>query len=555
MKYKMLSIAAALLVAGCTSPQLAHEARTTQADVFARGAMMNGQAPQSGVAIRGSGEQADALAIEQSKRPVLRKARAPYIGSRMVPVTAEDRLPSVFRQDFSFNADDVKVGRTVTLSAVANRVTNWTGIPVRIQSDVEALPVNAVISPQKAAGDATAHADGADVVVVKPLALDVANLRYSGTLSGFLTSLTDRLGLTWEYRDGAVVIMRFVTEAHEVSAFIGKTTYDRDAGTGGQTGEQSDSKLSVKENGSADAFVALESAIKKMLSQVPGSELTRADGSKRLWIKTSREMQAQVRDYIASENAIMRKQALIQFDIYSVQTTDQDERGLNLNVLFNSLSNIYGVTVGSPSTLTGLNAGQLGISILKGDSETSKRFGDSSAILAMLNQLGSNAQHRTIPMVALNGTWARKSQLNTESYISETTPGSGSVVGSGAPGIKTDKVTTGDKYLVMPQIMGDNSIMLRLGMSLSDLLGLTDQTSGVGVNQQKVQTTKVSSNTEQYDVLVKPGEIMSITGLSRLVASGDQRSLSESMPIGFGGSRKVGMVRQHFIVFVRTVVL
>lgn len=551
MKYKILSIATALMVAGCTSTQLAQDARTAQAEVLAQGGVMNGQPLQGGGRVRASGEHADALAAEQSKRSVLRKARASYIGSRMVPVTAEDRLPSVFRQEFSFNADDLKVGRTVTLSAVANRVTNSTGIPVRIQSDVEALPVNAVVVPQKP----VARVEGDETPTVKPLSLDAANLRYNGTLAGFFTSLTDRLGLTWEYRDGTVVVMRFVTEAHEVSAFIGKTTFDRDAGTGNIGTQQSDSKLSVKENGTADAFVALESAVKKMLSQVPGSELTRADGSKRLWIKTSREMQAQVRDYIASENAIMRKQALIQFDIYSVQTNDQDERGLNLNLLFTSLSNAYGVSLGSPSSLTGLNAAQFDISILKGDSDTSKRFADSSAIVAMLNQLGSNAQHRTVPMIAMNGTWARKSQLNTESYISETTPGSASVVGSGPPGIKTDKVTTGDQYLVMPQIMGDNSIMLRLGMSLSDLLGLTDQTSGVGVNQQKVQTTKVSSNNEQYDVLVKPGEVMSITGLSRLVATGDQRSLSASTPIGFGGSRKVGMARQHFIVFVRLVVL
>lgn len=551
MKYKILSMAAALMVAGCTSPQLVRETRSEQDAVMARGGMMNGLAVPSNGPVRASGEHADALAAEQSKRSVMRKARSSYIGSRMVPVTAEDRLPSVFRQDFSFNADDLRVGRTVTLSAVANRVTNATGIPVRIQSDVEALPVNAVVAPHNPAG----RAEGDEAPVVKPLSLDSLNLRYSGTLAGFFTSMTDRLGLTWEYRDGAVVIMRFVTEAHEVSAFLGKTSFDRDAGTGAIGSQQSDSKLSVKENGSADAFLALESAVKKMLSQVPGSELTRADGSKRLWIKTSREMQAQVRDYIATENAIMRKQALIQFDIYSVQTSDQDERGLNLNVLFNSLSNAYGVTVGSPSSLTGLNAAQLGISILRGDSDTSKRFADSSAIVAMLNQLGSNAQHRTIPMIGLNGSWARKSQLNTESYISETTPGAGSVVGSGAPGIKTDKVTTGDQYLVMPQIMGDNSIMLRLGMSLSDLLGLTDQTSGIGANQQKVQTTRVSSNNEQYDILVKPGEVMSITGLSRLVATGDKRSLSEGTPIGFGGSRKVGMARQHFIVFVRAVVL
>lgn len=552
MKSTALTLAAAVLAAGCTSPQLAQEARTAQAEILSRGGSMNAATVRDGDLVRGSAEHADKLATEQLKRPVMRYAQSAYIGSRMVPVTADDSLPLIFNQPFNFDVDDGRVGRTVTLSAIANRISNTTGIPIRIAPDVEGLAVNSVVVPTRV----VQPTDGNAVQGPAPLSLDSASLKYSGPLKGFLTKLSDRLGLAWEYRDGTAVIMRFVTESFEVSSFIGKVTMNRDAGqAGGSTTQQSDGKMSINEKGDADAFETLEKTIGKMIAQVPGSDLIRTDGSKRIFVKTSREMMAQVRDLVSAENASMRKQALVQFDIYSVQTNDQDERGLNLNLLFNSLSNTYGVSVGSPSSLTGLNAAQVGINILRGDSDTSRKFADSEAIVRMLNQLGSNAQHRTVPFIAMNGSWARKSQLTTESYISETTPGAGSVVGSGAPGIKTDKVTTGDQYQILPQIYSDNTVMLKLGFSLSDLLGLTDQTSGIGVNQQKVQTTKVSSNSEQSDVYLKPGEVMSITGLSRVVSTGDQRSLSEGTPIGFGGSRRVGVARQHFIVFVRAVVL
>ncbi|MFX8176296.1 hypothetical protein ABTL07_19720, partial [Acinetobacter baumannii] len=81
----------------------------------------------------------------------------------------------------------------------------------------------------------------------------------------------------------------------------------------------------IKETGQQDIVTSIEKAIGDMISAVPGSTLTRTDGSGRVLVKTSREMQAQVRDFIASENTAMRRQAQIQFDVYSVRTSQSDE--------------------------------------------------------------------------------------------------------------------------------------------------------------------------------------------------------------------------------------
>ncbi|WP_426172482.1 type II secretion system protein GspD [Pseudoduganella sp. R-34] len=560
MKLKIVAIAALAMVSGCTSPALKKEAASMQNDVLSRVQAMNSQLPKGDMGkVTGSAEYADALAQEQMKRPVMRRANSTYIGSRTVPVSSDDRLPSVFREDFSWTTDDIKAARSVSLNTVANRVFNATHIPVRIQSDVGTVAVNAIPTTKVAVAPGEPLQEMAIAPAVSPLMLDNADLKYKGPLVGFLNHLTDRLGLAWEYRDGTVVIMRYMTESFEVSAFIGKSKYDMNSGVTGSgqtTGSQStDSKLTVNDDGTTDAFTSLEKTVKQIVSGVPGSEVIRADGSKQLIVKSSKEMLAQVRDFITGENALMQKQALIQFDIYSVQTSEQDERGANWTVLFNSLSQIYGVSSSSPTTLTGINAGNIGVKVLEGNSDASQRFANTQAFVNMLKQSGTSVQHRTIPMMAMNGTWARKSRLSTESFISETTPGASSAVGAGAPGIKTDKVTTGDQFQVLPQIQKNNTVLLKFGLSLSDLLGLTDVTSGQGANQQKVQTTKVSANGEQTSLVMKPGQVFSVTGLSRDVSTGDKRSLSEDTPILFGGSRKVGIVREHFIIFIRTVVI
>ena len=560
MKLKFIPLVLLIAGAGC-SPILTKQVKDSQTDVLLRATAMDSKTVPLSPAkpIRGTSQHADALATEQLRMPVMRRSRSTYIGSSMVPVTSDDKLPSIFRQEFTYHSDDQKVGRTVTLSSVANRIYNTTRIAVRIQPDVASIAMSPTPVKAEASGATGADASAPTASHGRPLSLDIADLKYSGPLVGFLNHLVDRLGLAWEYRDNTVVIMRFVTEAHEVSAFIGTSKYSMSSGaaSGGSTegSQSSDNTLSVNEEGNNDAFASMEKAVTQMISNVPGSSLVRSDGSKKLIVKTSKEMQAQVRDYIAAENATMQKQALIQFDIYSVQVSDGDERGVNWNIVFNALSNVYGVSTNSPTSLTGTTAAQLGVSILRGESDTSKRMADTAVFFNMLRQNGTSVQHRTIPMVAMNGTWARKTRLNTESYISETTPGASSITGPGAPGIKTAKITTGDQYQILPQILNNNTVLLKFGISLSDLLSLTDVTSGLGANQQKIQTPKVSANNEQYSVKIRPGEVMAITGLTRLVSSGDQRTLAEETPVLFGGSQKMQTVREHFIIFVRPVIL
>jgi type IVB pilus formation R64 PilN family outer membrane protein len=557
MKKKLFTIAVSAMAVGCTSPEIQKNNSGIYDQVKPKMAAMSVAMPDDMGNVTGSSEYASAKSAEQAKMPVMRKSKSTYIGSRMVPVTSDDKLPSIFKQEFIWAVDDARVSRSVTLTTVANRITNTTKIPVRIQPDAMGLPIVAPSIPAKQNQQSNAAVDNSSVAA--PLTIDTAELRYSGPLAGFLNHITDRTGLSWEYRDGTIVIMRFVTEAHEISAFIGKSKYDMNSGSsgGGSTSgsQSSDSKLSVEDAGSTDAFGSLQATVEKIISIAPGSSVIRADGSKTLHVRTTKELQSQVRDFIASENTAMQKQALIQFDIYSVQINENDERGVNWNILFNSLSQVYGISTASPATLAGVNAGQLGINILKGDGDASKRFANTVAFFNMLKQNGTSVQHRVIPVMGLNGQWARKSRLNTESFISETTPGASSAVGAGAPGIKTDKVTTGDQFQILPQIQSNNTILLKFGVSLSDLLGLTDQTSGIGANQQKIQTTKVSSNNEQQSILIKPGEVVSVSGLSRLVSNGDQRTLAENVPILFGGSRKAGVIREHFIIFIRAVVI
>jgi len=396
-------------------------------------------------------------------------------------------------------------------------------------------------------------------------------MNWDGTLIDFLNNTTDKLGLSWEYRDNSIVIMRYTTAMYELASFPNGYEYAMSSGTQGRVRGnevQSNSNLSVSEKGKIDGQASILEVINRMVASVPGSEVIVAEGTGRVMVKTSRDMQTQVRDMIRAENANMLKQVHVQLDIYSVMSKKDDQQGVNWDVFFRSLSQRYGIGVLSPESLVAPEAGLIALTIpeaLQGfipgqnppNSPTNQRFGASSAIVQALNEIGDNVQHRPISLVALNRQWARKARLTTTGYLSETKPASSGALGggTGVPGLTTDEITTGDQFAAMPFILDNNTIMLKMGISLSDLTSLLEITTGSGETLQRVQTPNTSSISDQYTIALRPGEVMAITGLSRDVSGFTERKLTEQAPLLAGGSRNLSTMRENFIVLVRAVVL
>lgn len=567
--FVMASAVSLALLSSCATPQVVRDAVAKVDNAVAQRDAVVG--PLDGNAdVRGGRDAADRLAQTQKKPTVLKEASRSWVGSVMVPVNADDRLPATFSSDYVMKFADGK--GPLPLSVITARLSQIVGIPVRISQDVFVIPESSPNTPAApAATSAAVTAPGAAaqpsvrtstaVSAINPSSLTAATMNWSGSLSGFLDNLTDQLGLSWEYRDGSIVIMRYTTQTYEIATFPNGYNYNINSGASGSTtgeGVSTTSQLNVTEQGVLNSLTSIVAVVKKMVETVPGSEVLVADGSGRMVVKTSRDVQFMVREFIRSENANMLRQVQVQLDIYSVRTSNADELGVDWSAFYRSLGGNYGIDLGSPTSLTGINAGAISAVILPGGtSDSARRFANSTAVINALSQVGDNVQHRPISLVALNRQWARKARLNTTGFLSETKPSisSGLGGGSGVPGLTTSSVTTGDQYAVMPFILENNTVMLKMGVSLSDLLSLFEVTTGSGETLQRVQTPNTSSISDQYTVALRPGEVMAVTGLSRDVSMNDQRTLASGISMLLGGSRTASNTKENFIVFIRAVIL
>jgi type IVB pilus formation R64 PilN family outer membrane protein len=598
---------------GCAEPDIAARVHADHAAGDSGAAAMRADrtlAVQGRADAAGSHSDADRRAKEQAARPVLRRAQTPWVGSVSVPMGSGERLPSIFTEPVRLNFDDAASGGKVSLRTVADRITGVTGVPVRIKPDVFALgdagSRAAAPAPVAAAplaplpgfpGGSSGGAASASVPVPLPLSvagkppqapvpafaallretsINAIGMRWSGSLEGYLNLITDQLSLSWEYRDGVVVIERLRTEFFEIAALDSETDFklglngaDQVSATssstsgsgGGGTSNTANATNEVSERGRSNVIGSILAAITQIIKDVPGSSAIRSDGSGRIAVTTTKETLSKVRDFVRAENESLLRQAQVQFDIYSVTRNESDERGIEWEAVLSALGGAYTATLGSPSTLAGPTAANIGFSILTPaesgvTNPVTTHLGGSSALLKLLSEYGVSTQHREVSLLALNRTWDRKSSLGGQAYVSSTLPGAASTTGTvGAPGLVTSTVTTGDRYLAQPFVLDNNTVLLKFGIGLSSLVSLVNFTSGNGTAQQTVQTPETTSIDDQATVALKAGQILVITGLSRIVSSDDRRTLTEGAPIGFGGSRTQNRMREEFVIFVRPTIL
>lgn len=558
-KARVVVSVCAVVASGCSAPGLEHRVGVDQEAGRLAVERMQGQAgtgsaallPRDGELIVGTAADAQRRAVDQLSAPVLRRSDQPWVTGQSVSIGRDEQsLPLIFREPMVLSYPD-----RMTLRQIVDRLVSLTRVPMRIAD------------PDMVRGTQASVATGSAAPSPAPL----LPMQWTGSLQAYLDHVTDLLGISWEYRDDTVVIERLRTESFALDAFDGETSYSMsmtgaDAASGGTgtssaaTGSSSSSaEAFVRDSGKANAVASVLAALKQLVKDVPGAEVLRVEGSGRVVVTTSKPSLARVREFIRAENAAVNRQAHIQMDIFAVRSSEGDQRGVDWTAVVKSASQAYGARLLSPTTLTTTTSGSFALSILDAttapNSGAAKVYGGSTALLNSMNESGLSTEYRPISLIGRHRQWVRKASLTSKAYVSETLPATGSLSGSGLPGLRTATVTYGDRYVMQPVIQDNGQIILRFGIGLSSLVGIANFTSGSGTSQQTVQTPETSSILDQTEVVLKPGQILAVTGLSRVVAQDDGRSLSEGAPIGLGGSRKASRVREDFIIFVRPTVL
>jgi type IVB pilus formation R64 PilN family outer membrane protein len=382
-------------------------------------------------------------------------------------------------------------------------------------------------------------------------------LTYRGKLAGLLDSVTARLGLDWEYRNGALEIRRFVTRTYSIAALPGSTSYSNSLGksggiaagaAGGQgasTGSFS-SSMQVTNQSDVDYWANLEGVLSLMLSNMGRLAVNQGTGT--VTVTDIRDVVDRVARHIEEENRTMTRQIAFEIQLFSVRSQDGSEFGIDWNLIYKKAGELA-IDFRTPASLVNKDlVGSGSATIIR----PNNNFNGSNAFLQAMASTNKVSLVTSQRAITLNRQVAPIAVTGQRSYVAEskvTTTGSGAdanvsierTVGS---------VTTGFILNLMPSVTDRNAMVLTVGLDLSELRALPS----FGTDTNAIQLPEISATQFIQRVALRTGETLVLTGFEQVDNRMEQRSLDPSLPPVVGGSF-TGNRRKDSLVFLITPVM
>ncbi len=522
-----------------------------------------------------------------SKRDTVVFSKKPWVSTQ--PISAKRGLPTALDCELAYRPGD-RVG----ITEIAQYITSECGLPVLVSPDALNPGLAAVTSPPSSGASRPAGGDPDNLSDLLPAGVvgaagqppsvsrgpsltsfssfgqttQIANLTYKGKLSGLLDLATARLGLTWRYSpaERAVRISYVDTRVFEVWSFgdsqviesVVKSGMTTNTGTsngtsGGGGGSGSSSSGASGQSGSNQSTtVTLRSSI---LTDVKNNVQAMLSPAGRLYLSTSTgtltvtvrpEVLARVEAYLNETNRRITQQVLFNVRVLEVTLTDQDQLGLNWDVVYKSLANKWGLSL--VNTLSDISTNAISGSVGILDTAHSPWAGSNLIVKALAEQ-GRISTVREPSLTTLNLQPAPIQIGNVKGYIESSSTTTTASVGSNTA-LQAATITSGFNMTLLPRLLSQDEMLLMVSINMS-----SKPTFDV------FQSNGSSAQTPDYDTKVLSPKIKLRSGQT-LILSGFDESREDATKIGagkpgflgLGGSQSRTSTRSVLVVLITPIV-
>lgn len=426
----------------------------------------------------------------------------------------------------------------MTLADVGAFITQDCKIPVVITPDAQfsgtqqgatermsgAIPVPA---PDASGMVPLAQMGGASRPATVSIANTLKGIHWQGSLSGLLDHVTTRLGLSWRFEQGRIVIFYFDTRSFPVS-FLDLQTSSQSRSVYGMSTSSSGNGASGEGNTSqttntdmnVSRYKELEETIKAMLTPESGRM---SIGSGMLTVTDTPRVLNAIGSYIEGRNTEMTRQVVLNVKIWSVTKKRQDQLGLDWDAIFRSGS--VGLSLGNAMAGTASSAMTGGVSILDG------KFANSNAFVHALAQQGSVSVVTQNANATTNMSPVRIQVVTQQDYISRVSTENTANVGS-STSVDTSTISTGFNMTLLPYLMPASDRMeLQFSISLSDEPDM--QAENIGEVALKLPKTKLHNVAQ--NVILRSGQSLLLSGHQQTGNSSGKQGVGTPGFFGLGG--------------------
>lgn len=485
-----------------------------------------------------------------------------WLGNKSVKIHEGESLPAKFETE---NGITLFNTQPVGLMTLAEQLTRMTGISVRIDERV------------KEQNEELLEDEETDIEEGDPTPKNMILPNYEGKLSGFLDQVAARFNLWWRYQNNEIVFYQMETRiftfyalptTSNLSATIGGTS---SGGDGGNTSTNLDSSIET------NFWEEVESTVTAMIPE--NAQITSSKTNGTITVTASPYTLQRVAQYVRSMNDKLSRQVAISVKVLQVTLSDEEQIGLNLNLVTSALSKRIGFDIATTTALTAASGStdSLTMGLVQPDAsgnwitdqsnpwnklwkqnyilkETTNAAGETiyewvpntdspysatSAVIDAISKQGATSLVTSATVTTLNNKVAPV-QVSTEtSYIASTEM----TVQDGITTITptTGTVNAGFTMEVLPRILDHGRLLLMFTMTITELTNMETITTGSSMTQLPTIETRGFVQ----EVAMVSGSTLILSGFEKVQSSNERTK-------GVTGMRKKSDKDRNVLVVLLT---
>ena len=456
-----------------------------------------------------------------------------WLGNKSTLLEHKNNLPARFETDTGIT---ILLNEPVTLQVLANDINSITGIPVKIDSQVDSEKLRKTV--------------------------DVA---YTGKLSGLLSQIATDLDLLWYYDKDSIVFYETETRTYTLYALGTDVSY--------QSSVQTDSGNQVSLESTLKEWDEVEATINSIINNSKNAQFTVSRSLGTITVTAAPSILNRIGEYITKQNKRLSQLVTIDVKVLQVSLSNESAFGLNLAAAINSASGLN-IVANPKNNLASTEASSMNIAVLSNTAAQITGIGGSNSSIAgpyysesqirdgsLARAAGSNAliealaKQGKVSLVTNVGVTTRNNRVapvtNTKStgYIKRFESRTFTTVESST--VDQDDLETGFSMQLLPNVLENGKILLLFKMSVRELLKMEQQTIGAVT----LQLPEVEERSFMQEVIMESGQMLVVSGFEKQKNNDTRYGIGDADFMALSGSRDTQASREVLVVILTPQVL
>ncbi len=458
-----------------------------------------------------------------------------WLGNKSVILEHKNNLPAKFETDTGIT---ILLNNPVTLQVLANDINSITGIPVKIDTQVDSEKLKKTV--------------------------DVA---YTGKLSGLLSQVATDLDLLWYYDKDSIVFYETETRTYTLYALGTDVSY--------QSSVQTDDGNQVSLESTLKEWDEVEATINSIINGSKNAQFTVSRSLGTITVTAPPSVLSRVSEYVAKQNKRLSQLVTIDVKVLQVSLSNDSAFGLNLAAAINSASGLN-IVANPKNNLASTEASSMNVAVLSNavsavtgathvdaagnvvegaytndqiNNGSMARLAGTNALIEALAKQGKVSLVTNVGVTTRNNRVAPVTNTKTTGYIKRFESRNFTTVESST--VDQDDLETGFSMQLLPNVLENGKILLLFKMSIRELLRMATQTIG----EVTLQLPEVEERSFMQEVIMESGQMLVVSGFEKQKNNDTRYGLGDADFMALSGSRETSASREVLVVILTPQVL